>query len=101
MLQYSVRHLFSLGARTLDATCVSCTRMTSYVAHHTKKKQILARKEMALQRFIDAGAPVLKLVAAAEKFGLPIHAVGVGETINDLRPFDANELARAIAGVTN
>ena len=39
------------------------------------------------------------LVAAAEKFDLPIHAVGVGETIDDLRPFDAQELANAIAGV--
>src|SRR3546814_11813050 len=29
------------------------------------------------------------LVAAAEKFGLPIHAIGVGETIEDFRPFDA------------
>ncbi|WP_443971030.1 signal recognition particle-docking protein FtsY [Sphingobium sp. CR28] len=38
------------------------------------------------------------LVAAAEKFGLPIHAIGVGETIDDLRPFDPAELARAIAG---
>ena len=39
------------------------------------------------------------LVAAAEKFGLPIHAIGVGETLDDLRPFDAREVARAIAGV--
>jgi fused signal recognition particle receptor len=39
------------------------------------------------------------LVAAAEKYGLPIHAVGVGETIDDLRAFDAQELADAIAGV--
>jgi len=38
------------------------------------------------------------LVAAAEKFGLPIHAIGVGETIDDLRPFDPAELAHAIAG---
>ncbi|MBK5265252.1 MAG: signal recognition particle-docking protein FtsY, partial [Alphaproteobacteria bacterium] len=38
------------------------------------------------------------LVAAAEKYKLPIHAIGVGETIDDLRPFDAHELARAIAG---
>ncbi len=38
------------------------------------------------------------LVAAAEKFRLPIHAVGVGETLDDLRPFDANDMARAIAG---
>jgi fused signal recognition particle receptor len=39
------------------------------------------------------------LVAAAEKYGLPNHAVGVGETIDDLRAFDAQELADAIAGV--
>jgi fused signal recognition particle receptor len=38
------------------------------------------------------------LVAAAEKFGLPIHAIGVGETLDDLRPFDAHELANVIAG---
>ena len=39
------------------------------------------------------------LVAAAEKFGLPIHAIGVGEGMDDLRPFDARETARAIAGL--
>ncbi len=38
------------------------------------------------------------LVAAAEKFGLPIHAIGVGETIGDLRPFNADEVANIIAG---
>jgi fused signal recognition particle receptor len=39
------------------------------------------------------------LVAAAEKFGLPIHAIGVGEKIDDLRPFDPDLLARVIAGI--
>ena len=39
------------------------------------------------------------LVAAAEKYGLPIHAIGVGEKVDDLRPFDADEVARIIAGV--
>jgi len=39
------------------------------------------------------------LVAAAEKFGLPIHAIGIGEGVDDLRPFDPQEVARAIAGV--
>jgi fused signal recognition particle receptor len=39
------------------------------------------------------------LVAAAGQFGLPIHAIGVGEGIGDLRPFDAGEAARAIAGL--
>jgi fused signal recognition particle receptor len=39
------------------------------------------------------------LVAAAEKYGLPIHAIGVGEKVDDLRPFNPNEVARIIAGV--
>lgn len=39
------------------------------------------------------------LVAAAEKFGLPIHAIGVGEQAGDLRPFDPRAVARAIAGL--
>ena len=39
------------------------------------------------------------LVAAADRFGLPIHAIGVGEKIGDMRPFDAREIARLIAGL--
>src|SRR3546814_17021872 len=35
------------------------------------------------------------LVSAAERHGLPIHAIGIGETIDDLRPFDADEIGRA------
>ena len=37
------------------------------------------------------------LVAIAARFGLPVHAIGVGEGIDDLQPFDAEEFARAIA----
>ncbi|HEV2747569.1 MAG TPA: signal recognition particle-docking protein FtsY [Allosphingosinicella sp.] len=40
------------------------------------------------------------LVAAAEQYRLPIHAIGVGEGLDDLRPFDAGQAARAIAGAT-
>jgi fused signal recognition particle receptor len=39
------------------------------------------------------------LVAIAEKFGLPIHFIGIGETAGDLAAFDAGEFARAIAGL--
>jgi len=39
------------------------------------------------------------LVAIAEKFKLPIHAIGVGEGIEDLQPFDAHGFAQAIAGL--
>ena len=47
---------------------------------------------------LDGTARGGMLVAAAEKYGLPIHAIGVGETIDDLRPFDAADMAKAIAG---
>jgi len=39
------------------------------------------------------------LVAVAEKFGLPIHFIGVGESPDDLEPFAARDFARAIAGL--
>jgi fused signal recognition particle receptor len=39
------------------------------------------------------------LVAISEKFGLPVHAIGVGEGVDDLRAFDSDDFARAIAGM--
>ena len=39
------------------------------------------------------------LVAAAEMYGLPIHAIGVGEQIDDLAPFDPAEFASALVGL--
>src|SRR5207342_994771 len=41
------------------------------------------------------------LVAVAEKFALPVHFIGVGETADDLQSFDAGAFARALAGVAN
>ena len=38
------------------------------------------------------------LVAIAERFKIPVHAIGVGESIDDLQPFDAEAFAEAIAG---
>ncbi|WP_029005707.1 signal recognition particle-docking protein FtsY [Azorhizobium doebereinerae] len=39
------------------------------------------------------------LVAIAEKHGLPVHLIGVGEAAEDLQPFSARDFARAIAGL--
>jgi fused signal recognition particle receptor len=39
------------------------------------------------------------LVAIAAKYGLPVHFIGVGESIEDLAPFSARDFARAIAGI--
>ncbi|APX89308.1 signal recognition particle-docking protein FtsY [Brevirhabdus pacifica] len=39
------------------------------------------------------------LVALADRFGLPIHAIGVGEQIDDLAPFDPEDYACALTGL--
>ena len=39
------------------------------------------------------------LVALADRFGLPIHAIGVGEQIDDLAPFEPEDFARALVGI--
>ena len=47
---------------------------------------------------LDGTAKGGVLVALADKFGLPIHAIGVGEQIDDLSPFDPAEFASALTG---
>jgi fused signal recognition particle receptor len=47
---------------------------------------------------LDGTAKGGVLVALADKFGLPIHAIGIGEQIDDLAPFDPDDFARALVG---
>ncbi len=48
---------------------------------------------------LDGSARGGVLVALAERFGLPVHAVGIGEGEDDLRPFDAEVFARGLMGL--
>jgi fused signal recognition particle receptor len=48
---------------------------------------------------LDGSARGGIVVALAETFGLPVHAVGVGERATDLRPFDASDFARGLVGM--
>jgi fused signal recognition particle receptor len=48
---------------------------------------------------LDGSAKGGVLVALAEKFKLPVVAVGVGEGIDDLRPFEARAFARGLMGL--
>ncbi|WP_323785158.1 signal recognition particle-docking protein FtsY [Thalassovita sp.] len=48
---------------------------------------------------LDGTAKGGVLVALADKFGLPIHAIGVGEQIDDLQAFDPEEFAKALTGL--
>ena len=45
---------------------------------------------------LDGTAKGGVLVALAKRFGLPVFALGVGEAVEDLRPFDARDFARAL-----
>lgn len=47
---------------------------------------------------LDGTAKAGVVVALAERFGLPIHAIGVGEGVDDLQPFDPYEFARGLVG---
>ena len=47
---------------------------------------------------LDGSARGGIVVALAQAFGLPVHAVGVGEQAGDLRAFDAGEFARGLVG---
>ena len=48
---------------------------------------------------LDGSAKGGVVVALADKFGIPVHAVGVGEGIDDLRPFEARAFARSLMGL--
>jgi fused signal recognition particle receptor len=48
---------------------------------------------------LDGSAKGGILIALAEKFKLPVHAVGVGETAQDLQAFDPAEFARSLMGI--
>lgn len=48
---------------------------------------------------LDGTAKGGVVVALAKRFGLPVHAIGVGEGIDDLRPFAATAFSRALLGL--
>jgi len=48
---------------------------------------------------LDGTAKGGVLVSLAEKYGIPIHLIGIGEGAEDLRPFDAYSFARGLVGL--
>jgi fused signal recognition particle receptor len=48
---------------------------------------------------LDGTAKGGVLVSLAEKYGIPIHAIGIGESADDLRPFEARAYARSLLGL--
>lgn len=50
---------------------------------------------------LDGSAKGGVLVGLADQFGLPVHAIGVGEGVRDLRPFTAQDYARSLMGLSD
>jgi fused signal recognition particle receptor len=48
---------------------------------------------------LDGTAKGGVLVSLAEKYGIPVHYIGVGETADDLRPFRAEDFAKSLVGL--
>ena len=61
-------------------------------------KQLVEVTGLVLTK-LDGSARGGVLVALAERFGLPVHAIGVGEGADDLRPFEAADFARGLMGL--
>ena len=66
--------------------------------------QVSAFKEVAdvsglIVTKLDGSAKGGVVIMLADTFGLPVHAVGVGEGADDLQPFEARDFANALAGV--
>ncbi len=71
---------------------------------HNALEQVRVFKEMVavtglVVTKLDGSARGGIVVALAEDYGLPVHAVGVGEQAGDLRPFEAMDFARGLVGV--
>lgn len=67
--------------------------------NQVKAFQDLADVSGLVMTKLDGTAKGGVLVALADKFGLPIHAIGVGEQIDDLSPFDPDDYAKALVGL--
>ncbi|MCT4559717.1 MAG: signal recognition particle-docking protein FtsY [Pelagimonas sp.] len=69
--------------------------------NQTETFQKLADVSGLVMTKLDGTAKGGVLVSLADKFGLPIHAIGVGEQIEDLAPFDPEDFAAALMGLSD
>lgn len=94
--------------RVIQKKDVSAPHNTLLVLDATTGQNALNQVE-AFQKLADVSGLVMTkldgtakggvLVSLADRFGLPIHAIGVGEQIDDLAPFDPEEFAAALMGL--
>ncbi|MEE9140743.1 MAG: signal recognition particle-docking protein FtsY [Alphaproteobacteria bacterium] len=99
-LQKIIRVLKKLDASAPHSVLLVLDATTGQNAH----AQVEVFREMTevsglIVTKLDGSAKGGVLVALADRFALPVHAVGIGEGIDDLRPFSARAFARALMGL--
>jgi fused signal recognition particle receptor len=99
-LQKVIRVIKKLDTSAPHATLLVLDATTGQNAHNQVEvfRQMTDVSGLVVTK-LDGSARGGVIVGLAGKFGLPIHAVGVGERADDLRPFDAGEFARALVGL--
>lgn len=101
-LQKIVRVLKKQDANAPHATLLVLDATTGQNAH----AQVQAFKELVdlsglIVTKLDGSAKGGVLVSLADQFGIPVHAIGVGEGIKDLQPFTARSFARSLMGLAD
>ncbi len=99
-LQKIIRILGKQDASAPHATVLVLDATTGQNAH----QQVETFKEMVnitglIVTKLDGTAKGGVVVALAERFGLPVHAIGVGEALEDLQPFSAEDFSTSLLGV--
>lgn len=90
--------------KTLPEAPHNCLLVLDGTVGQNAHSQVTTFKEMVnvtglIVTKLDGSARGGIIVALAEKFALPVHAVGVGEAIEDLRPFDPKVFAKSLMGL--
>ena len=99
-LQKIIRVLKKLDPEAPHDTLLVLDATTGQNAHAQVEtfKALAGVTGLALTK-LDGSARGGVLVALAERFALPVHAVGVGEGLDDLRPFEARDFANSLMGI--
>jgi len=101
-LQKVVRVLKKLDPAAPRTTLLTLDATTGQNAHAQVEvfQDIVGVNGLVVTK-LDGSARGGVLVALAQRFGLPVHAIGVGEGADDLRPFEARSFARSLMGLDN
>jgi fused signal recognition particle receptor len=99
-LQKVVRSLKKLDSGAPHAVLLVLDATVGQNAHAQAEifRQVVGVTGIVMTK-LDGTAKGGVLVSLAEKYGIPIHLIGIGESAEDLRPFDAYSYSRSLVGL--